>query len=101
MNPASDTSAPESTTSRTSGASANGHGDTYGGTPADAFKSAGARLAELREYAGYFVSAKVDGVKLTFRNIAVYAALGIVAGVVGLGLLVTAAVLLLTGLAGA
>jgi hypothetical protein len=101
MKPASDTSAPESTSRTTADASGNGHGDAYVGTPADAFKSAGARFVELREYVGYFVSAKVDGIKLTFRNIALYAVLGLVAGVVGLGLLVTAAVLLLTGLAGA
>ena len=72
-----------------------------GASPAEGLKDAAARLAELKEYATYFVGAKVDGLKLTLRNIALYAVLGIVGGIVGIGLLITAAALLLTGLAGA
>src|SRR5687768_18398448 len=69
--------------------------------PADAFKYAASRLGEVREYVGYLVGAKLDGIKLTFRNLALYLVLGIVGGIAGLGLLITAAVLFLTGLAGA
>lgn len=69
--------------------------------PTDALKEATARIAELKEYAGLYVAAKLDGVKLTVRNIALYAVLGIVGGIVGAAVLVTAAVYLLSGLAGA
>ena len=69
--------------------------------PADAFKFAASRLGEVKEYAGYFVGAKLDSFKLGLRNVALYLVLGIVAGIAGLGLLITAAALLLTGLAGA
>lgn len=72
-----------------------------GAAPAEAFKEAASRFAELKEYAGYYVAAKADSIKVTLRNIAIYAVLGIVGGIVGLGFLITAVVLLLNGLAGA
>jgi hypothetical protein len=68
--------------------------------PTDAFKDAAAKLGEVKEYAGVLVAAKLDAIKLTLRNVAVYAALGIVGGLVGIGVLITAGVLLMTGLAG-
>ncbi len=70
-------------------------------SPADAFKNVGAQLAELKEYAAYFVAAKVDGIKASFRNLALYAVLGVVGLIAGGAIIVTAAVQLLTGLAGA
>jgi len=69
--------------------------------PADAFGELGTHLAELREYAAYFLAAKADAIKASFRNLGLYAALGIVGLLAGGALIVTAAVLLLTGLAGA
>jgi hypothetical protein len=69
-------------------------------SPADAFKDAAARLGEVKEYAGVLVAAKVDSLKLSLRNIGIYAALGIVGGLVGIGMLITAGVLLMQGLAG-
>ena len=68
--------------------------------PAEAFKEAASRFAELKEYAGYYVAAKADSIKVTLRNIALYAVLGIVGGIVGLGVLIAAAVMLLNGLSG-
>ena len=78
------------------GEESNGHD-----RPQDAFKQIGAQIAELRDYATYYVGAKWDGIKLTLRNVALYAALGIVGGIFGAAVLVTAAVMLLSGLAGA
>jgi len=90
------TDAPETSSSPASG---NGHG-AANGSPADHVKEAAAKLAEVKEYAGVLVAAKLDALKLTLRNVAVYAALGIVGGIVGIGALVAGVVLLLSGLSG-
>ena len=68
-------------------------------SPADAFREAGTRLSELKEFASYYVAAKLDGVKVTFRNLGIYAALGIVGLIAASAIITTAVVLLLTGLA--
>ena len=81
----------------------NGHGadgGMNGKPPGEAVKDAAAKLAEVKEYAGVLVAAKLDALKLTLRNVALYAVLGIVGGLVGIGVLITAGVLLMTGLAG-
>jgi hypothetical protein len=75
-----------------------GHG-ANGSSPADAFKDAAARIGEIKEYAGYLVAAKLDAWKTTFRNLGIYAALGLVGAIVGGALMATAAVLLLVGVA--
>jgi hypothetical protein len=91
--------APEAFAASNSG---NGHGSTADGpSPAEALKQASSRLGELKEYAGLLVAAKVDGLKLTLRKIVFYAILGVVAAVIGLAMLVTASVYVLSGLAGA
>jgi hypothetical protein len=77
----------------------NGHGDDR--APADAFRDASARIAELKEYASYYVAAKVDSAKASARSAVLYAMLGVVGALIGIGLLVTAAVFFLEGLAGA
>jgi hypothetical protein len=80
----------------------NGHGASAAGpSPAEALKQASGRLGELKEYVGLLVAAKVDAVKLTLRKIVFYAILGIVAGLIGVAMIVTAAVYVLSGLAGA
>jgi hypothetical protein len=78
----------------------NGGGTGEGPSPAEAFKEAASRFAELKEYAALYVAAKADGIKVTLRNVAIYAALGVVGAIVGIGFLITAVVLLLNGLAG-
>lgn len=75
----------------------NGHDD--GPSPAEAFKQAGSRIAELKEFAAYYVAAKMDGVKVTLRNVGIYAALGIVGLIAASAVITTAVVLLLVGLA--
>jgi hypothetical protein len=80
----------------------NGHGSPAAGpSPAEALKQASGRLGELKEYVSLLVAAKVDGLKLTLRNIVFYAILGVVAAVIGVAMLVTASVYVLSGLAGA
>lgn len=77
------------------GASSNGHGHS----PTDAFKDVGVRLAELKEFASYYLGAKLDAYKVSLRNLGMYAALGIVGLIAGSAIITTAAVLLLVGLA--
>src|SRR3954471_12645637 len=61
---------------------------------AEALRGVREKLAELGEYAGYLVSAKLDGLKVTARNLGVYAVLGIV-GLIALSTVVTTAVVML------
>lgn len=87
----------------------NGHGPGPAGepsagadgpSPAEAVKEAASRFAELKEYAGYYVAAKLDGIKLSLRNLAIYAALGVVGGIAAIGFIIAAVVMLLNGLSG-
>ena len=71
------------------------------GQPSAAIKEALRHVGELKEYAGHFVAAKWDGIKLSVRNAGLYAALGVVGLIAFGGLIVTAIVLLCVGLAGA
>lgn len=57
------------------------------------------RLAEIREYAAFLLSAKLDAVKLAVRSAILYAVLGIVALLGVAAAVVTAVVLLLQGAA--
>jgi hypothetical protein len=69
--------------------------------PADAIRDAMAKLTELREFAAYYVAAKVDAIKLTARRIGILIALGLMGAVVGATVLIVSVVLLLEGIAGA
>ncbi|HLL88918.1 MAG TPA: hypothetical protein VK324_06420, partial [Tepidisphaeraceae bacterium] len=79
----------------------------YGQTPdggsaaprSDAFRQAMAAAGELKDYATYYLSAKVDGLKVGVRNLALYAGLGIVGAVAGVTMIAYATVLLLGGIA--
>lgn len=88
--------------SGTSGGDGNGHpahdNPAHAASAAAAWKEALGRVAELREYAAYFVAAKFDGVKVTVRNLGIYAALGIVALIAMSAVITTSVVLLLVGL---
>jgi hypothetical protein len=74
-------------------AGSNGH------SPTDALKDIGLRLGEIKEFASYYLAAKLDGYKVSLRNLGIYAALGIVGLIAGSAIITTAAVLLLVGLA--
>ena len=79
------------------GSAGNGHAD--GPSPGEAFKEAANRFAELKEFASYYVGAKLDGIKVTVRNLGIYAGLGIVGLIAASAIITTAVVLLLGGLA--
>jgi len=66
---------------------------------AEAFGRIKKDVGELKEYASYYVAAKVDGIKRTVRNIGLYAALGIVGLIAGGAIVATAAGLLIVGVA--
>jgi len=91
----------------TSSSSGNGgrfgtDGGTAGGSdvpPSAAFADAANRLGELKEYAGYWVAAKLDSYKSAAVKAGIYAALGVVGLVVGCTMLSTAVMLLLGGIA--
>jgi hypothetical protein len=68
-------------------------------TPTEALHRLQQQIAELREYLAHFVSAKVDGVVLSVRQLAIWGVLGVVGAVALAGLVVTALVLLLDGAA--
>jgi putative superfamily III holin-X len=72
---------------------------TPGGTPAENFRKAMDRVGELKEYASYFVAAKLDGIKVSLRNAGIYAALGVIGAVAAATMVVVSVVLLLVGAA--
>ena len=71
------------------------------GHPTDALREAVAKLAELREFAAYYVAARIDAIRLTVRNIGIYAGLAILGLVAVATILVVSVALLLLGIAGA
>jgi hypothetical protein len=56
-------------------------------------------IDELKEYASYYLAAKVDGVRRTVRNIGLYAALGVLGLLAGGAIVATAAGLIIVGIA--
>jgi hypothetical protein len=66
---------------------------------AQAFARLGRDVNELKAYASYYLSAKADGVKRTVRNVAMYAAVGVIGLIAGGAIIATAAGLLIVGLA--
>src|SRR5437588_5087412 len=70
-------------------------------SPAQAWREGFARIAELRAYAGHYVAARIDGIKVSVRNAGIYAALGIVGLIALAALIATTVALLLVGIAGA
>ena len=69
-------------------------------SPEEAFRRLLQQLEELQEYSTHFVSAKVDGLMLSARQLLIWAVLGIVGLLALAGLVVTAIVLCLGGAAG-
>src|SRR5260221_2932183 len=64
----------------------------------EAFHRIKGDIDELKEYASYYVAAKVDGVKRTVRHIGLYEALGVVGLIAGGAIVATAAGVLIVGL---
>lgn len=85
-------------TSENIGLGPNGHNAF--GSPTESLKEAASHFAELKEFAAYYVGAKLDAIKVTVRNVGIYAGLGIVGLIAASAVITTAVVLLLTGIAG-
>src|SRR5437870_8269131 len=68
-------------------------------SPEEALRRLLQQLEELRAYATHFVSAKVDGLRLSAQQLVVWAVLGIVGLIALPGLVVTEIVLCLDGAA--
>ena len=101
MDPQQDTTRSGGVSERLRDSWEEGPADEAERAPAEAFQEFKTHLGELKEYASYYVAAKADGFKASFRNLGLYAALGVVGLLAGGAIVVTAAVQLLTGLAGA
>ena len=68
-------------------------------SPAEALRRLQQQVGELQAYLTHFVSAKIDGLVLSARQLALWTALGLVALMAVGGLVVTAVVLVLVGAA--
>ena len=68
-------------------------------SPAEALRRLQQQIGELQAYLTHFVSAKIDGLVLSARQLALWVALGVVGLVAAVGLVVTAIVLVLVGAA--
>jgi hypothetical protein len=68
-------------------------------SPAEALRRLQQQVGELQAYLTHFVSAKIDGFILSARQLALWAALGVVGLTAAVGLVVTAVVLVLVGAA--
>jgi hypothetical protein len=69
--------------------------------PRQAFTEALRQIGELRAYVGYYLSSRLDQLKLTVRWLITWAVLGVVALVATAAVVVTAVVQLLVGIAAA
>lgn len=92
-------SPPQSSASRSESSTGSTEQTPREGEPAEQFKFAVNRLAELKKYGLYFVSAKLDGIKLSLRSAMIYAGLGIIGALAGGAVIAVAAALLLIGAA--
>lgn len=77
----------------------NGHGVTDDQTPGASFRAAQQTVAQILEYVSFYISAKLDALKLSARNVAIYAVLGILGMLAGIALIVMAVVMLCMGIA--
>lgn len=65
----------------------------------EGFQRATQLLGEYKEYASYYMSTKIDGMKASVRNVGIYAGLGIVGLIAFSALITTAVALFLIGAA--
>ncbi|HZL33871.1 MAG TPA: hypothetical protein VFC78_01095 [Tepidisphaeraceae bacterium] len=83
----------------TDGERADARGQDADASPSQALREALNRLGEVKEYAAYFLAAKIDALKISARNIGVYVALGLLGACAGVAVVVVGVVLLLIGAA--
>src|SRR5438552_2484472 len=65
----------------------------------EGFQRFSSLIGEYKEYASYYLAAKLDGMKSSFRNLGIYAGLGIVGLMAFSALITTAVALFLIGAA--
>jgi len=86
-------------------ASGNGHpnrtsnGDEVPESPGESFSAAMSHFAELRAYFAQYIGAKVGGLRTSVRNLVIYAVLGVLGLLAGGAMIVTAASIIVIGLA--
>jgi hypothetical protein len=68
-------------------------------SPAEALRRLQQHVGELQAYVRHFISATIDGLVLSARQLALWAVLGVVGLTAAVGLVVTAVVLVLVGAA--
>ena len=68
------------------------------GGPDEAWAAIIARIGELREYAGYYVAANVDRLRLIGRSALMWGILGVVIGAIGVSIVIAASVMLVVSL---
>lgn len=73
--------------------------DTQEPSPAEALRLLQQQVRALQAYVTHFVSAKIDAWVLSARQVALWAALGVVGLIAAVGLVITAIVLVLVGAA--
>src|SRR5258706_11965895 len=66
---------------------------------ADAFRDSARHLGEVKEYAGHYLSAKIDALKLSVRSLVFYSVLIVMSMMVGVAVVATGVVLLFIGIA--
>jgi hypothetical protein len=69
------------------------------GGPDDVWAEIVDRWRELREYAGYYIAANIDRLRLTGRTALMWSILGLVVGLIAVSIVAAASVLLIVGLA--
>lgn len=76
------------------------NGEEPAGNPAtQAFRTLSRDLGEMKEYLGYYIAARKDSFVQSLKNAVLYAGLGVIGAIVGSAILITAAVLLVVGIA--
>lgn len=80
-------------------ASGAGHAGDDSTEAGEALGRLGAHFAELKDYIGYFIAAKADALKVTARNIGIFAALGLIGLAAGSAFIFTTVVLVCVGIA--
>ncbi len=73
---------------------------TDSGTYAGRFRDVSQSLKEAQAFGAHYLAAQRDRAILVVRNVVVLGIVGIIAGIAGAGIVVTAAVLLVVGVAG-
>ena len=68
--------------------------------PGEAIREAMTQLAKLREFAAYYVTTRLDAIRLAVRHLGIVAGMMVVVGVGALAVIVTAVVLMMRGIAG-